>query len=90
MMAVRTTVLNLKHDGVIRVNQFHAGASAGDTMSDLMVGARSVLRAAGFEVLRTDFLFIFQRLLRVLRPLESLAAKLPLGAQYQILCRRTD
>lgn len=50
--------------------------------------AGRLLRAAGFEILRTDFLFIFPRALRFLRPLERLAAALPLGAQYQVLARK--
>jgi SAM-dependent methyltransferase len=50
--------------------------------------ARGLLARGGFEVLRTDFLFIFPRPLRALRVLEPLAAGLPLGAQYQVLCRR--
>jgi hypothetical protein len=43
----------------------------------------------GFEVIQTDFLFIFPRILSRLRPLEPFVAHLPLGAQYQILCRKT-
>jgi trans-aconitate methyltransferase len=50
--------------------------------------ARGLLRTAGFEILRTDFLFIFPRALKLFRPLEHLATKLPLGAQYQILARK--
>ncbi|MGH7703730.1 MAG: class I SAM-dependent DNA methyltransferase [Gemmatimonadales bacterium] len=50
--------------------------------------ARRMLRAAGFEVLHTDFLFVFPRWLRGLRPLEPMLAGLPLGGQYQVLCRR--
>lgn len=49
---------------------------------------RRLLRAAGFEILRTDFLFVFPRFLRILRPLEKLLFKLPVGAQYQVLCRK--
>ena len=49
---------------------------------------RRFLRAGGFEVLRMDFLFIFPRALRRLRGLEPALSGLPLGAQYQILCRR--
>jgi SAM-dependent methyltransferase len=49
--------------------------------------ARGLLRAAGFEVVETDFLFIFPRALRWLRPLERLVARLPLGGQYLVLCR---
>ncbi|MHC4446895.1 MAG: class I SAM-dependent methyltransferase [Planctomycetota bacterium] len=50
--------------------------------------ARAELRAAGFEVLRTDFLFIFPRILSSWRRLEPLVCRVPLGAQYQILCRK--
>ncbi len=50
--------------------------------------ARKMLRTAGFEILRTDFLFIFPRFLKLLRPLEKLLSPLPLGAQYQVLCRK--
>src|SRR5262249_24118601 len=49
---------------------------------------RSLLKEAGFELVRTDFRFIFPRALRGLRKLEDLATRLPLGAQYQILCRK--
>ena len=48
---------------------------------------RSV-RAQGFRVLRTDYLFIFPASLRVLRPLEAMARRAPLGAQYQVLCAK--
>ena len=50
--------------------------------------ARGLLQAGGFEIVRTDFLFIFPRLLRWLRWMEPHVANLPLGAQYQILCRK--
>jgi SAM-dependent methyltransferase len=50
--------------------------------------ARRLLREGGFEVMRTDFLFIFPRVLRSLRPIEALVSRLPLGAQYQVLCRK--
>ena len=49
---------------------------------------RRRLRHAGFQILRTDFLFIFPRFLSPLRKLEPLLSRLPLGAQYQVLCRR--
>lgn len=49
--------------------------------------ARAMVRSAGFEVIRTDFLFIFPRVLRGLRPLEPMLATLPLGGQYMVLCR---
>lgn len=48
--------------------------------------ARSLLQAGGFEVICTDFLFIFPRALHWLRGLEPLVSRLPLGGQYQVLC----
>lgn len=50
--------------------------------------ARRLLRAQGFEVVCTDFLFIFPRALRWLRWLEPFVSRLPLGGQYQVLCRK--
>jgi SAM-dependent methyltransferase len=50
--------------------------------------ARRLLRQGGFDVLMTRHLFIFPRILRWLRWSESHLARFPLGAQYQVLCRR--
>lgn len=50
--------------------------------------ARSLLHNAGFEILATDFLFIFPAFLSAFRPLESKVRKLPIGGQYQILARK--
>ena len=50
--------------------------------------ARRLLKASGFEVLRTETLFYFPRALGFLRPLEPALARLPLGGQYLVLCRR--
>ena len=50
--------------------------------------ARQLLREGGFEILRTDFRFIFPRVLRALRKIENLVYRLPFGTQYQILCRK--
>jgi SAM-dependent methyltransferase len=52
--------------------------------------ARRLLVAAGFEVLRTDFLFIFPKMLKQLRFMERWMTRLPLGGQYQVLCRKPD
>lgn len=49
---------------------------------------RRLLRGAGFDIVRTDFLFVFPHLLRALRPLERLVASLPLGGQYLVLARK--
>src|SRR5207248_830247 len=49
---------------------------------------RHLVEQSGFEVLRTDFLFIFPRALRWFRFLERPLSAWPLGAQYQVLCRR--
>ncbi len=51
--------------------------------------ARTLLRDGGFEILRTDFRFIFPRALRAFRGLEDLLYRVPLGTQYQVLCRKT-
>jgi SAM-dependent methyltransferase len=50
--------------------------------------ARALLRHAGFEVLCTDSLFLFPRVLAALRPLEAKLTRVPAGAQYMILCRK--
>lgn len=50
--------------------------------------SRRMLVAGGFEVLSTSFLFIFPRALGWLRGIEPLVSSLPLGAQYQVLCRK--
>jgi SAM-dependent methyltransferase len=50
--------------------------------------ARHLARNAGFEVLRTDYLFVFPGLLKMLRGLEPMLSKLPFGGQYQVLCRK--
>jgi SAM-dependent methyltransferase len=52
--------------------------------------ARRMLCERGFEVLRTDFLFLFPRSLSWLRCLEPCMSSLPFGAQYEILCRKPD
>jgi SAM-dependent methyltransferase len=49
--------------------------------------AAALLRAGGFEILRTDFRFVFPRMLSSLRRFEPALAALPLGAQYQVLAR---
>jgi len=49
---------------------------------------RRMVQGAGFELLRTDFMFIFPRSLAVLRGVEPALSCLPMGAQYQVLCRR--
>ena len=51
--------------------------------------ARALLRDGGFEILRTDFRFIFPRALRAFRKIEDLVYRAPLGTQYQVLCRKT-
>lgn len=50
--------------------------------------ARQLLRKAGFEIVRSDYLFFFPRTLRWLRPLEQWFAGMPLGAQYLVLARK--
>jgi len=52
------------------------------------VEARGTLKQAGFEILRTDYLFVFPRSLKVFRGIERAISALPLGTQYQVLCRK--
>jgi SAM-dependent methyltransferase len=49
---------------------------------------RKLLRDVGFDIVRTDFLFVFPNALRLLRPLERLLAPYPLGGQYLVLARK--
>lgn len=50
--------------------------------------ARQLLQAGGFEVIRTDFLFIFPKMLSWFRPIEKAVTSWPLGTQYMVLCRK--
>jgi SAM-dependent methyltransferase len=50
--------------------------------------ARALLRAGGFDIVSTHFLFLFPHGLRWLRWSEPLVCRLPLGAQYQVLARK--
>jgi len=59
-----------------------------DAITLSVLQAKRLLRSAGFEVVRSDFLFFFPRALKALRPLERRLASLPLGAQYQVLVRK--
>lgn len=47
-----------------------------------------MLTDSGFQVLHTDFLFFFPRMLRIMRGLEELFHAVPLGAQYLVLAQR--
>jgi len=46
------------------------------------------VRDRGFEVVSLDYRFFFPRFLAGLRFLESELTSVPLGAQYQVLCRK--
>jgi SAM-dependent methyltransferase len=50
--------------------------------------SRRLVAANGFEVLRTDYLFIFPRWLRLLRSREHWMAQWAPGLQYEVLCRK--
>ncbi|MFO0815511.1 MAG: methyltransferase domain-containing protein [Gemmatales bacterium] len=50
--------------------------------------SRSMLQRGGFEILRTDFLFIFPKMLKWFRPVEQWVSSWPVGTQYQVLCRK--
>jgi SAM-dependent methyltransferase len=59
-----------------------------DAITLSVLEAKRLLRSAGFEVVRSDSLFWFPRVLKALRPLERWLAPLPFGAQYQVLVRK--
>jgi SAM-dependent methyltransferase len=50
--------------------------------------ARRLLSAGGFQIVRSDTLFYFPRQLAFLRWAEPYLARLPLGGQYLVLCRK--
>ena len=56
-----------------------------------LTAAESMKRARqrGFAVISVDYRFFFPRFLAGLRFLEPQLAGVPLGAQYQVLCRKT-
>jgi SAM-dependent methyltransferase len=47
-----------------------------------------LLTNTGFEIITTDYLFIFPKMFSWLRGIEPFVARLPLGGQYQVLCRK--
>lgn len=51
--------------------------------------SRRLVASERFRVIRTDYRFFFPGCFTWLRPLEKCLIKVPLGAQYQILARRT-
>jgi SAM-dependent methyltransferase len=50
--------------------------------------AVSLLREQAFQVISIHYLFFFPRVLKLFRFLEPYLSRIPLGAQYQILCRK--
>ena len=48
----------------------------------------SLVQTVGFEILRRDSLFYFPKQLKWLRWIEPYLSGLPLGGQYQVLCRK--
>lgn len=50
--------------------------------------ARRIARRVGFQILRTDYYFYFPRILRGLRSFERGLTWAPLGAQFQLLCKK--
>jgi SAM-dependent methyltransferase len=49
--------------------------------------AQGLLTKNGFQIVSTDFLFYFPRSLSFLRGIEPSLSRLPLGAQYLVLCQ---
>lgn len=50
--------------------------------------AALLVRSVGFDVIRVDYAFFFPRVLAWLRWTEPYLARVPFGAQYQVLCRK--
>jgi SAM-dependent methyltransferase len=50
--------------------------------------ARTLVGSAGLRAIRTDYRFIFPKILRVFRCVEPLLTHVPLGAQYQVLSQK--
>lgn len=50
--------------------------------------AARVLTEAGFDIVTTDYMFIFPAFLSALRFMERSLSKVPLGGQYQVLARK--
>lgn len=60
-----------------------------DAVTLTALDASVLLQSSGFHILRTDYLFVFPRSLRVLRWMEPHLTKFPLGAQYFVLGRKS-
>ncbi len=52
--------------------------------------AKSLLKTAGFVIVRRDAHFLFPRSLGWLRPLEKLLHRIPIGAQYLVLAQKSE
>ncbi len=50
--------------------------------------AVELLQASGFQIVGVNYLFLFPRFLKSLRFLEPYVSRVPMGAQYQVLCRK--
>lgn len=50
--------------------------------------ATKLLQDGGFQIVGVNYLFLFPRFLKSLRFLEPHVCLIPLGAQYQVLCRK--
>jgi SAM-dependent methyltransferase len=59
-----------------------------DAVTLTSIATHRLLRTGGFDIMRTDYLFIFPKMLKWLRPIEPLVSTLPLGGQFQVLCRK--
>ena len=60
----------------------------GDAIPISSAEAKKLLAENGFQIVAVHFMFLFPRSLRAFRGLEPYVSRLPLGAQYQVLCRK--
>jgi|SoiMethySBSTD1v2_1073268.scaffolds.fasta_scaffold12717_6 SAM-dependent methyltransferase len=72
---------------LMRYNMSHAEIDK-DAEPIPAISGRKIVTRNGFDLISTEHLFIFPALLGFLRPLESLARSIPIGAQYVLFSRK--
>jgi SAM-dependent methyltransferase len=55
-----------------------------------VLNASNLLRSNGFQIVLRDSLFLFPQALALLRPLERMFVRLPIGGQYLMFCRKAS
>jgi hypothetical protein len=71
----------------MRYNMSHAEIDK-DAEPISAINGRKIVTRNGFDLISTEYMFIFPALLGFLRPLEALASSIPIGAQYVLFSRK--